>query len=182
MQMSLFRAAAKTTTTTRRSMTKTSRWPELPRWLLLLQQLVGVVAHVVTHDRGSPPAAMRAVHRARYTTPSATAWRSAGRSRSSQSSSSSSKSSSHTMMAHLPDSRKASSKLPPIAHEAVYGHSDSSTDKRRKQLHVMYGSTWDITSRCIVKMLHQAMVVVVPMLRAAPPPQVDGDVDQVQRL
>jgi hypothetical protein len=43
--------------------------------------------------------------------------------------------------------------------KAVYGHSDSesSTDKHYKQLHVMFGGSWDITSRCIIKTLHRAV-------------------------
>jgi hypothetical protein len=50
--------------------------------------------------------------------------------------------------------------------KVVYDHSDSdsSTDEHRKQLHIMYGGSWDITSK-----------------RSAPP-QVDGDVHRLQHL
>jgi hypothetical protein len=42
----------------------------------------GVVAHEATGGRSSPLALMRVVHDARYTTPSATAWRSVSKSES----------------------------------------------------------------------------------------------------
>jgi hypothetical protein len=56
------------------------------------------------------------------------------------------------------------------AFKAIYGHSnsDSSDDKHRKKLHVMYDCSWDITSRCVVKTLHGAMAVDAPALRAVP--------------
>jgi hypothetical protein len=75
------------------------------------EHLVGVVAHVVTSGRDSPPAVMRAVHSARCTTPSVTTRRNAGKSRSLRSSSTSNKSYSFTMMAHLLGSGRASSRL-----------------------------------------------------------------------
>jgi hypothetical protein len=37
--------------------------------------------------------------------------------------------------------------------KAVYDHSDSSTDEHHKVLHVMFGGSWDITSRCVIKTL-----------------------------
>jgi hypothetical protein len=39
--------------------------------------------------------------------------------------------------------------------KAVYGHSDSesSDNERRKALHVMFGGSWAITSRRIIKTL-----------------------------
>jgi hypothetical protein len=54
--------------------------------------------------------------------------------------------------------------------KAIYGHSDpdSSTDEHRKQLHIMYDGSWDITSRHIVKTLHGAVAVAMPAPRAAP--------------
>jgi hypothetical protein len=40
--------------------------------------------------------------------------------------------------------------------KAVYGHSDSesSDNERRKTLHVMFGGSWAITSRRVIKTLH----------------------------
>jgi hypothetical protein len=54
--------------------------------------------------------------------------------------------------------------------KVVYGHSDSdsSTDEHHKQLHVMYGGSWDITFRRVVKILCRAVVVAAPASRAAP--------------
>jgi hypothetical protein len=52
--------------------------------------------------------------------------------------------------------------------KAIYDHFDSSTDERCKQLHVMYGGSWDITSRCVVKTLHRTVVAAAPTPRAAP--------------
>jgi hypothetical protein len=48
--------------------------------------------------------------------------------------------------------------------KVVYGHSDSesSDNEHCKKLHVMYGSSWDITSRRIVKTLCQAVATVAP--------------------
>jgi hypothetical protein len=43
--------------------------------------------------------------------------------------------------------------------KVIYGHydSESSDIEHRKQLHVMYGGSWDITSRCVIKTLHQVV-------------------------
>jgi hypothetical protein len=37
--------------------------------------------------------------------------------------------------------------------KAVYDHSNSSTDEHHKVLHVMFGGSWDITSRRVIKTL-----------------------------
>jgi hypothetical protein len=37
--------------------------------------------------------------------------------------------------------------------KAVYDHSDSSTDEHHKVLHIMFGGSWDITSRRVIKTL-----------------------------
>jgi hypothetical protein len=52
----------------------------------------------------------------------------------------------------------------------VYGHSNSeSSDKeRRKMLYVMFGGSWDITSRRIVKTLCQEVAAAAPAPKAAP--------------
>jgi hypothetical protein len=54
--------------------------------------------------------------------------------------------------------------------KAVYGHSDSesSDNERRKTLYVMFGGSWDITSRCIVKNLRWEVAAVAPAPRTAP--------------
>jgi hypothetical protein len=54
--------------------------------------------------------------------------------------------------------------------EAVYGNSDSdsSDNERRKALHVMFGGSWDITSRRTVKTLHREIAATAPVPRAAP--------------
>jgi hypothetical protein len=54
--------------------------------------------------------------------------------------------------------------------KAIYGHSDfdSSTNEHRKTLHVVYGGSWDITSRRVIKTLRRAVAVTVPAPRAAP--------------
>jgi hypothetical protein len=54
--------------------------------------------------------------------------------------------------------------------KAVYGHSDSETsdNKRRKALHVMFEGSWDITSRRIVKTLRREIAAAAPAPRAAP--------------
>jgi hypothetical protein len=41
--------------------------------------------------------------------------------------------------------------------KAVYGHSDSesSDNENHKTLYVMFGGSWDITSRCIIKNLRR---------------------------
>jgi hypothetical protein len=53
--------------------------------------------------------------------------------------------------------------------KAVYGHSDfeSSDNERRKALHVMFGGSWDIMSRCIVKTLRREVAVTAPAPKAA---------------
>jgi hypothetical protein len=56
--------------------------------------------------------------------------------------------------------------------KAVYGHShsdsDSSTDEHRKQLNVMYGGSWDIMSRRVIKTLCQIVTAATPAPRVAP--------------
>jgi hypothetical protein len=54
--------------------------------------------------------------------------------------------------------------------KVVYGHSDSksSDNEHRKQLHIIYGGSWDITSRRVVKTLHRAMTAIAPVPRAVP--------------
>jgi hypothetical protein len=54
--------------------------------------------------------------------------------------------------------------------KAVYGHSDSesSDNEHRKMFYVMFGASWDITSRRIIKNLCQEVAAVVPAPRAAP--------------
>jgi hypothetical protein len=57
-----------------------------------------------------------------------------------------------------------------MALKAVYGHSDSesSENERRKMLHVMFGGSWAITSRCVVKTLRREVAAAAPALKAAP--------------
>jgi hypothetical protein len=52
----------------------------------------------------------------------------------------------------------------------VYDHSDSdsNTDENCKQLHIMYGGSWDVTSRRVVKTLRRAVAAAAPAPRAAP--------------
>jgi hypothetical protein len=52
----------------------------------------------------------------------------------------------------------------------IYGHSDSesSDNKRCKVLHVMFGGSWDITFRRIVKTLCQEIAAMAPAPKAAP--------------
>jgi hypothetical protein len=54
--------------------------------------------------------------------------------------------------------------------KAVYGHSNSksSTNERRKTLHVMFGGSWEITSRRIIKTLCRVVVAATPTPRAVP--------------
>jgi hypothetical protein len=54
--------------------------------------------------------------------------------------------------------------------KAIFGHfdSDSSTDERRKVLHILYRGSWDITFRRVVKTLRQALAATTPEPRAAP--------------
>jgi hypothetical protein len=53
---------------------------------------------------------------------------------------------------------------------AIYSHSDSdsSTDEHHEQLHVMYGGSWDITSRRVIKTLHCVVAAAAPVLKVAP--------------
>jgi hypothetical protein len=53
--------------------------------------------------------------------------------------------------------------------KAVYGHfdSESSDNKCHKVLHVMFGGSWNITSRRIVKTLHREIVAAAPAPKAA---------------
>jgi hypothetical protein len=54
--------------------------------------------------------------------------------------------------------------------KAVYGHSDSesSDNERRKTLYIMFGGSWDITSRRIIKNLRREVAAAAPAPRAAP--------------
>jgi hypothetical protein len=54
--------------------------------------------------------------------------------------------------------------------KVVYGHSDSesSDNECRKTLHVMFGGSWDITSRRIIKTLCREVAAVAPAPKAAP--------------
>jgi hypothetical protein len=53
--------------------------------------------------------------------------------------------------------------------KAVYGHSDSesSDNERRKALHVMFGGSWAITSRRVVKTPRREIAVAAPEVKAA---------------
>jgi hypothetical protein len=54
--------------------------------------------------------------------------------------------------------------------KGVYDNSDSkySDNKRHKALHIMFGGSWDITTRRIIKTLHREIAVATPGPRAAP--------------
>jgi hypothetical protein len=54
--------------------------------------------------------------------------------------------------------------------KAVYGHSDSesSDNEHRKMLHVMFGGSWAITSRRVIKTLRREIAAVAPAPKAAP--------------
>jgi hypothetical protein len=54
--------------------------------------------------------------------------------------------------------------------KAVYHHSDSqsSDNEHRKMLHAMFGGSWTITSRCVVKTLRREIEVAAPAPKAAP--------------
>jgi hypothetical protein len=54
--------------------------------------------------------------------------------------------------------------------KVVYDPSDSesSDNEHRKQLHVIYDGSWDITSRRVIKTLHRAVAAAAPTSRAAP--------------
>jgi hypothetical protein len=52
----------------------------------------------------------------------------------------------------------------------IYDHSDSdsSTNKHRKVLHIMYGGSWDIMFRCVVKTLCRAVMAAARAPSATP--------------
>jgi hypothetical protein len=54
--------------------------------------------------------------------------------------------------------------------KTVYGHSDSesSDNERCKMLHVMFGGSWTITSRRVIKTLRREIAAAAPVSKAAP--------------
>jgi hypothetical protein len=54
--------------------------------------------------------------------------------------------------------------------KAIYDHSDfeSSDNKHRKALHVMFKESWDIMSRCIINTLHREIAVAALAPKAVP--------------
>jgi hypothetical protein len=54
--------------------------------------------------------------------------------------------------------------------KTAYGHSDSesSDNERRKTLHVMFGGSWAITFRCVVKTPRREVTAAAPASKAAP--------------
>jgi hypothetical protein len=52
----------------------------------------------------------------------------------------------------------------------IYSHSDSksSDNEHRKALYVMFGGSWDIMSRCIIKTLRHEVAAATPTPRVAP--------------
>jgi hypothetical protein len=64
--------------------------------------------------------------------------------------------------------------------KAVYGHSDSksSDNERHKMLHVMFGGSWAITSRCVVKTLRREVAAA----ESGTAPQVGENPDWVRLL
>jgi hypothetical protein len=54
--------------------------------------------------------------------------------------------------------------------KAIYGHSnsESSDNERRKMLHVMFGGSWAITSRRVIKTLRREVAAAAPVPKAAP--------------
>jgi hypothetical protein len=50
------------------------------------------------------------------------------------------------------------------APKVIYDHSDSesSNNEHPKQLHVMYGDSWDIMSRRVIKTLRRAVAAAAP--------------------
>jgi hypothetical protein len=54
--------------------------------------------------------------------------------------------------------------------KAIYGHSNSESrnNERRKALHVMFGGSWDITSRRIVKTLRWEVETTASSHKALP--------------
>jgi hypothetical protein len=56
------------------------------------------------------------------------------------------------------------------AQKAIYGHSDSESgdNEHRKMLHIMFGGSWAITSRRVVKTVQREIAAVAPAPKAAP--------------
>jgi hypothetical protein len=54
--------------------------------------------------------------------------------------------------------------------KAIYGHSDSesSDNEHRKMLNVMFGGSWAITSRRVIKTLCREVAAVAPAPKATP--------------
>jgi hypothetical protein len=54
--------------------------------------------------------------------------------------------------------------------KAIYGHSnyESSNNECRKALHVMFGGSWTITSRRVIKTLRREIAAAAPAPKAAP--------------
>jgi hypothetical protein len=54
--------------------------------------------------------------------------------------------------------------------KAVYGHSDSesSDNEHRKALHVKFGGSWAIMSRCVIKTLRREIAAAAPAPKAVP--------------
>jgi hypothetical protein len=54
--------------------------------------------------------------------------------------------------------------------KAIYGHSDfeSSDNERCKVFHVMFGGSWAITSRHVIKTLRREIAAAAPAPKAAP--------------
>jgi hypothetical protein len=54
--------------------------------------------------------------------------------------------------------------------KAIYGHSDSesSDNEHRKMLYIMFGGSWDITSRRVIKTLRREVAAGTPTPKAAP--------------
>jgi hypothetical protein len=54
--------------------------------------------------------------------------------------------------------------------KAIYGHSDSESSDNEclKALHVMFGGSWDITSRGIIKTMRREIAAVAPAPKATP--------------
>jgi hypothetical protein len=54
--------------------------------------------------------------------------------------------------------------------KVIYGHfdSESSDNERRKQLHIIYDSSWYITSKLVIKTLRRAVAATTPVPQAAP--------------
>jgi hypothetical protein len=67
--------------------------------------------------------------------------------------------------------------------KAIYGHSNynSSVDDLHKQLYIMYGGSWDITSRRVIK-THRRVAAAAGLHREQRPTPSDGDIGRVQCL